>query len=72
VGCWRAYARAYHWTPSDVMAGMTFEEFYRFAFGEQKFALTDPGQAAAAMDDLRDQINRRRAAKGLPPMRKAQ
>jgi hypothetical protein len=56
VGCWRSYAQAYHWTPGDVMGGMTFGEFYGFAFGEQKYRLTAPGEAGA---------------KGLPPMKRA-
>lgn len=70
MGCWRAYARDYHWTPDQVMA-MTFDRFHRFAFGAQKFTLTRPGEAAATMEDLRDQINRRRAEKNLPPMKPA-
>lgn len=53
------------------MDGLSFERFYRFAFGRQKFNLTTPGEAAASMEDLRDQINRKRAAKGLPPMKPA-
>lgn len=50
---------------------MTFDRFHRFAFGAQKFTLTRPGEAAATMEDLRDQINRRRAEKNLPPMKPA-
>jgi hypothetical protein len=69
VGCWRSYATAYHWTPAGIMDGFSFEQFYRFAFGQQKTTLTKAGEAAMA--DLRDQINRRRAAKGLPPMKPA-
>lgn len=51
------------------MEGMSFAEFYQFAFGVQKFNLTRPGEAAVTMDELRDQINRRRAERGLPPMK---
>lgn len=69
VACWRTYAREFGWTPDEIMDRMTFARFYAFAFANQKFTLTGAGQATATMEDLRDQINRRRAEKGLPPMK---
>jgi hypothetical protein len=59
------FARYLHWTPADVLDGMTFAEFYTlWCAGGGRAGGHDP-------DRLRAQINRRRAAKGLKPMKPA-
>lgn len=72
---WVGYARAmqerHHWTTRQTMEGQTFTQLVAVLVGEQKLTVTKPGQEAGSMIDLREQINRRRAAKGLPPMKPA-
>lgn len=61
----REFASRLHWTPAQVLDGMTWAELYHVWFGGG----TERLSAEEGADRLRDQINRRRAAKGLPPMK---
>jgi hypothetical protein len=59
------FARYLHWSAADVLDGMSWAEFVTVwcgAGGGERRGQHDP-------DRLRAQINRRRAAKGLPPMK---
>jgi hypothetical protein len=61
----RDFAQLYRYTPRDVLEGMTFGQFFAvWCDGGNSRAEHDP-------DRLRNQINRRRAAKNLPPMKPA-
>lgn len=58
----RDFARAHHWTAATLLDGMTVAEFWAvWCEAGNRRGGHDPGV-------LRDQINRKRAAKGLPPM----
>lgn len=63
----RDFAARLHWTAGDVLDGTTWAELYYVWLGGSGLRVgADEGNA-----DLKAQINRRRAAKGLPPMKPA-
>jgi len=60
---WRGLAEKYHWHPNLVMDETPFARLWPFLWPAGVSSLPhDPGR-------LRAQINRRRAARGLPPVR---
>lgn len=60
------FAARVQWTAADVLDGHTWADFYHTWLGGSGLKVgADEGNLT-----LKDQINRRRAAKGLPPMRK--
>lgn len=63
----RDFAAKVYWTAEQVLDGMTWAEMYHVWFGGGRVRLS----AQEGADRLRDQINRKRAEKGLPPMKPA-
>lgn len=60
----RDFAARVQWTHSAVLDDMTWAEFYHVWLGGSGLKI-----GSEANGDLKEQINRRRAANGLPPMR---
>lgn len=60
----RDFAARVQWTAANVLDGHTWAEFYVTWLGGSGLKA-----GAEVNGDLKDQINRRRAAKGLPPMK---
>jgi hypothetical protein len=55
------------WSHADLLDGMSWAELTHVWFGGSGVQLT----TAEALPDLKAQINARRKAKGLPPMKPA-
>lgn len=61
----RDFAAKLNWTPAQVLDGMVWAELYYVWFGGSAVRLS----AEEGADKLRAQINRKRAEKGLAPMK---
>ncbi len=60
----RDFAARVQWTAADVLDGHTWAEFYQVWLGGSGLKV-----GSEANGDLKAQINKRRAAKGLAPMK---